>query len=517
VDHPTIVAEHTITSKLNLSRTWLWTISIAAGLFTLIPPSIIGVSSSALAVQSIEHWMSGPADSYAALHIHWFWIPRLLAFLTGDAFSALVIFRALLVAFSSFFFLKTLDRLFDRTRAIIGIVMLLCNVIVLYFLHTFALQLITLAFAAVLLYLFTSARPLHHRIGAVLFGLSLSAGFWPFVLLISVVTVALNLHHRTYTPRSKKTFGLLGLVLLGVASYVTIEIFYFGTAHLWNAINPYTFPVRWTSLIAEGIILALFSSNALLAAIFGRKHGTLGRDFQATLVILGVFFVLNTFSREDMLHDATILVPCLIIMALDRFEKIYRFATIYLVINIGAFLLLPAFRLEPEYAIANARRTKPNDKIAFSYYESQDLLSLGKILDQNSMEEEARQLLSKQRLDSTLVLINPTTDEWLDAATLGAEFPNAKFGWFYGYPINIVRINGLEDTAFIRPPASTPYLSGLFERSFARTSLDSALAPGTPVQESEHFQYIDTRGNDARRRSLIDQLIFLQYEAKHHR
>jgi hypothetical protein len=173
-------------------------IAIVAGLLTLIPPFAIGTGSSALTLQSLEHWMLGSPDTFEALHIHWLWIPRLIAFVTQDAFSALIIFRAVVVALSVFFFFKTALRLFDQRRAMIGSAMLVLNVTILFLLHTFDTQLLTLLAASALLYLFTSQNPQYHKLGAIIFGLSLSIGFWPFILLISVVTVGLNLHHSVY-------------------------------------------------------------------------------------------------------------------------------------------------------------------------------------------------------------------------------------------------------------------------------------------------------------------------------
>ena len=125
-------------------------------------------------------------------------------------------------------------------------------------------------------------------------------------------------------------------------------------------------------------------------------------------------------------------------------------------------------------------------------------------------------MLFRSRLDSTLVLINAGTDMWFDGATLAAMIPGKKFGWFYGRPSNRVRINGLTDTAFIQPPKEMPYLAGLFEKSFARKLIDSVLPPNTPLRESERFQYIDCRGNEAARQALIDRLIYLQYQGYHH-
>jgi len=491
-------------------------IAIAAGLLTLIPPFAIGTGSSALTLQSLEHWVSGGPDTFEALHIHWLWIPRVIAFITQDAFSALVVFRALVVGFSIFFFFKTALRLFDERRALIGAAMLLLNVTILFLLHSFDTQLITLLAASALLYLFTSPNPQHHKLGAIIFGLSLAIGFWPFILLISVVTVGLNLHHSAYGPRSKQTFVLFGLMLLAASSYLLLEIFYFGWAQVWSAMNPKFFTPREISLIAQGIIIAVFSTNVLLLTIFRRKPGGIGREFQSAFVILGVFFLTNTFSHDEMLHDVVIIVPCLILVFIDKIKFLGRIGLIYCAVNFGLFIFLPAFQIDPEYSLANSRRVKSTDDISFSYYGAVDFFSFSKIVNENSAENESRELLSHVRLDSTLVLINSSTDTWLDGATLGAEFPNAKFGWFYGQPINLVRINGLNETSYIRPSLATPYISGFFEKAFARKFLDGSLAPGTPIHESQRFQFIDCRGNDAERRALIDQLIFLQYQGFHH-
>ena len=78
-------------------------IAIVAGLLTLIPPFVIGTGTSALTLQSLEHWMHAAPDSFEALHIHWLWVPRVIALVTGDAFAALVIFRVIVVALSSLF------------------------------------------------------------------------------------------------------------------------------------------------------------------------------------------------------------------------------------------------------------------------------------------------------------------------------------------------------------------------------------------------------------------------------
>src|SRR5438128_1183101 len=100
--------------KLRLS---LIVIAVGAGLLTLIQPWVIGTGSSALTLQSLEHWIASTPDSFTALHIHWLWIPRLIAFVTGDAFTALVVFRALIVAVSVYLFVLTARRLFDERRA----------------------------------------------------------------------------------------------------------------------------------------------------------------------------------------------------------------------------------------------------------------------------------------------------------------------------------------------------------------------------------------------------------------
>ncbi len=491
-------------------------IALVAGLLTLIPPSVIGTGSSALTLQSLEHWMMSAPDAFEALHVHWLWIPRVIAFITGDAFAALVIFRVIVVAFAVYFFLLTARRMFDERRAIIGAAMLVLNVTILSLAHTFDTQLLTLLAATTLLYLFTSPNPQHHKLTALLFGLSLFIGFWPFVLLISVVTVGLNLHHTMYGPRSKQTFVLFGLALIGMASYLLLEIFYFGTAHVWSAMIPKFFPPHGISLIAQGIIVAIVASNVLLASIFRHKAGGVGRDFQSAFVILGVFFLTNTFSRDEMLHDAAILVPCLILVTMDKFDGVGRIGLIYCAVNLGLFFFLPAFQINSEIAMPEPRRTQSNDAISFSYYGASNLFSYAQLREESAGENEARELLSQERLDSTLILINPSTDTWLDAATLGAQFPKYDFGWYFGQPVNMVRINGLQDTAFIRPPSSMPYLSGLFEKQFARTFIDHALPPSTPLKESQRFQFIDCRGNDAARKALIDQLIALQYQGFHH-
>jgi hypothetical protein len=491
-------------------------LALVAGLLTLIPPSVIGTGSSALTMQSLEHWMMSTPDTFEALHVHWLWIPRVIAFITGDAFAALVVFRVIIVALAVYFFLLTARRMFDERSAIIGAAMLVLNVTILSLTHTFDTQLLTLLAATAVLYLFTSPNAQHHKLAALLFGLSLSIGFWPFILLISVVTVGLNLHHTTYGPRSKQTFVLLGLALVGMASYLLLEIFYFGTAHVWSAMIPKFFPPHGISLIAQGIIIAIISSNVLLASIFRRKAGGVSREFQSAFVILGVFFLTNTFSRDEMLHDAAILVPCLIIIALDKFTNVWRLGAVYAAVNLGLFFFLPAFQINSQIAMPEPRRTQSNDAISFSYYGASDLFSYAQLREESAGENEARELLSKERLDSTLVIINPSTDTWFDAATLGTQFPKYNFGWYFGQPVNMVHINGLRDTAYIRPPSSMPYVSGLFEKQFARTFIDSALPPRTPLKESQRFQFIDCRGNDAARKALIDQLISLEYQGFHH-
>ncbi len=491
-------------------------IAVGAGLLTLIPPSVIGMGTSALALQSLEHWMRGTPDTFEALHVHWLLVPRVIAFITGDAFAALVVFRVIVVALAVYFFLLTAQRMFDTHRAILGAAMLVLNVTILSLTHTFDSQLLTLLAATTLLYLFTSPNPQHHKIAALLFGLSLSIGFWPFVLLIAVVTVGLNLHHTTYGPRAKQTYVLFGLMLVGMASYLLLEIFYFGYARVWAAMNPKFFQPRGISLIAQGIIVAVFSTNVLLVTIFRRKAGGIARDFQSAFLILGIFFLTNTFSRDEMLHDVVIIVPCLILVAMDKFTNVWRFGAMYAIFNLGLFIFLPAIQMSSEIAMPDQRRTQSNDAISFSYYGASDLFSYAELREENAGEEEAIELLSHQLIDSTLVLINPSTDTWFDAATLGAQFSQNNFGWFYGQPINLVRMNGLRDTAYIRPPSSMPYLSGLFEKQFARKFLDNALPPNTPLHESERLQFIDCRGNNAARKALIDQLIGLQYQGFHH-
>ncbi len=504
----------TVTNKL--SPFLLPIIALTAGLLTLIPPSVIGTGSSALALQSLEHWMRATPDTFEALHVHWLWVPRAIAFITGDAFAALVVFRVIVVALAVYFFLLTARRMFDERRALIGAAMLVLNVTVLYLTHTFDSQLLTLLAACVLLYLFTSPNLRHHKLAAILFGLSLSIGFWPFVLLIAVVTVGLNLHHTTYGLRAKQAYVLFGLMLLGMACYLLLEIFYFGSAHVWAAMNPKFFPPRGISLIAQGIIIAIFSTNILLVTIFRRKVGAVGREFQSAFLILVVFFLTNMFARDEMLHDVAIIVPCLILIALDKFTNPWRLGAIYAVVNLGLFFFLPAFQISSEITMPDKRRTQSNDAISFSYYGASDFFSYAQLHEEQTGEEEAQELLSRERLDSTLVLINPSTDTWFDAATLGAEFPDNHFGWFYGQPINLVRINGLRDTAYIRPPSSMPYLAGLFEKQFARKLLDPALPPNTPLKESQRFQFVDCRGNDAARKALIDQLISVSYQGFHH-
>jgi len=305
-------------------------------------------------------------------------------------------------------------------------------------------------------------------------------------------------------------------MLIGIASYLLLEIFYFGYSHVWSVMNPKFFQPRGISLIAQGILIAIVSTNLLLVTIFRRKKGGIGREFQSAFIILGVFFLTNMFSRDEMLHDVVIIVPCLILVAMDRFANTLRLGAIYIVCNLGLFFFPPAFQISSEIAMADARRTQPNDAISFSYYGSSDLFSAAQLREERAGEEEAQELLSRQRLDSMLVLINPSTDTWFDGATLGALFPQNNFGWFFGTPINLVRINGLRDTSYIRPASSMPYLSGLFEKQFARTFLDGSLPPGTSLKESQRFQFIDCRGNDAARKALIDQLIYLSYQGFHH-
>ncbi len=491
-------------------------LALVAGLLTLLPPSLIGTGSSALTLQSLEHWMHSAPDTFEALHVHWLWVPRIIAFIVGDAFAALVIFRAIVVALAVYFFLLTARRLFDERHAIAGTAMLTLNVTLLYLSHTFSSELLTLLVACALLYLFTSSNAQHHKLAAILFGLSLSIGFWPFVLLVSIVTVGLNLHHTTYNPRAKQTYVLFGLMLIGMASYLLLEVFYFGWTNVWSAMNPKVFPPRGISLIAQGILIAFFSTNILLVTIFRRKKGGVGREFQSAFVILGVFFLTNLFSRNEMLHDVAILLPCLILLALDKFEHVWRLGSMYLALNLGLFFLLPAFQMSSEIGMAIPRRTQSNDAISFSYYGSSDFFSYAQLREGKAGEEEARELLSQERLDSTLVLINPSTDTWFDAGTLGALFRERAFGWFYGTPVNLARINGLRDTAYIRSAPAMPYLSGLFEKQFARTFIDRSLPPGTPIKESQRFQFIDCRGNEAARKALIDQLIYVSYQGFHH-
>ncbi|MDP4242788.1 MAG: hypothetical protein Q8921_08645 [Bacteroidota bacterium] len=489
-------------------------------LLTLIPPWIIGTDSSALTLQSIEHWMQGSPDRFEVLRIHWLWLPRLIAYVTGDAFAALVIFRAIIFGLTIFLFARVVERLNNgnRTSTIIAAAMLSLNIVVLYFAHTFAPQLLTLFVAVWLLYLFASDKTRNHRLAALIFGLSLSIGFWPFVLLLAVVTIGLNLHHTTYTPRSRKTYQLVGLVLIGAISYLLQEIFYHGATHVWDMILPTFYKPHEISLIAQGIIIGLFSVNVLLLLPFVKKSGLgvgLAREVQPAFVILAAFLLLNTFSREDMLHDAMVLAPCVILVALDR-GRIQVTGPIYLVTNLGLFFLLPAFLPDPQIAMPSQRRNESSSGVSLHYYASNDLFSFGKVRGQANGENEVKELITTIRLDSTLVLITPGTDYWFDAATLGAMYPNAKFGWFYGSPINMVRVNGLIDTAFIRAPSDRPYLAGLFEKKYARMFIDSTLPPSVSIHESERFQLIDTRANPDGRKALIDQLIVLQYQSLHH-
>ncbi|HWF44092.1 MAG TPA: glycosyltransferase family 39 protein [Candidatus Kapabacteria bacterium] len=490
---------------------------LVAGLLSLVPPTIVGTGTSALLYQSLEHWTRGQPGAFTALHAHWLWIPYAITFATGgNVFAALLIFKALLVAGSVWLFFQTARRTLSTEHAYWAAALLAFNVTVLYLSHTFGTQLVTMFMAIWLLYLFTSPVKRNHSIAALLFGLSLSIGFWPFILLIAILTVGLNYHHTLYTPRSKRTFILFGLILIGASSWLLLQIFYFGTHDLWHAINPTFYKPREINLILQGIIIAVFSINLLLPASFRRKRGTLARDYQSAFLILGVFFLLNTFSREEMLADAMILLPCLILVALDKATSIKTIGVVYLALNLALFLFIPSFSNNPEIAMASARRIHSNDKVSWGYYSNFDLFSYPKLMEQQAGEEEVRTLLATVRLDSTLVLINPGTDYWFDAATLGSEFPNAHFGWFYGNPINLARINGEKDTAFVRPPNYMPYIAGLFDKSFARTFVDSALPPGVPLHESDRFQYIDTRANEPGKKNLIDRLIYLQYQSFHH-
>ncbi len=491
-------------------------LSLLAGLLTLISPSIVGTESSALALQSLQHWMTGAPDRFEALHVHWLWLPRVIAFITGDAFAALAIFRVILVGLTTYLFLRMAERHFDTKRAMIGAAMLVLNVTVLYWSHTFGSQLLTLFMAVWLLYLLSSAEPRNHKIAALLFGLSLSIGFWPFVLLVAMMTVGLNFHHTTYTPRAKQTYVLFGLMLIGAASYLLLEIFYFGTAHLWEALNPKFNIPREINLIAQGLVITVFTINALLFSKLGRRKGGLAKDFQSAFVICGMYALVNVFSREDILMDMMVLLPCVVLVALDKFENIRRFATIYLVLNLGLFLLLPAFTTDPEIASAKMQRVHSVDAVSGSYYLANDLFSYQDLREQHAGLEEARQLLRGVRLDSTLILLTPGTDYWFDAGTLAAEFPATDFGWFYGYPINTVRINGMKDTAWIHPLPARPYTAALFDKSYARTFIDSLLPPGVSLKESERFQYIDTRANAFGRRALLDQMIHMEYQGFHH-
>ena len=491
-------------------------VSILAGLLTLIPPFLIGTGSSALALQSLEHWMTGAPDRFEALHVHWLWIPRVIVFIAGDAFAALVIFRVLIVGLTTYLFMKTAERFFAGRTAMIGGAMLLLNATVLYQLHTFGSELLTLFMAVLLLYLLSSPNTRNHKVAALLFGLSLSIGFWPCVLLLAIVTAGLNFHHATYTPKAKGTYVLFALMVVGAGSYLLLEIFYFGTAHLWEVLNPHFYIPREINLIAQGLILSVFTANALLFSKLGRRKGELAREFQSAFVICGMFALINVFSREDILMDMMVLLPCLVLVALDKFDNIARFGGIYVALNLGLFLLLPAFTTDPEIASVKAQRMHNIDAISGSYYLANDLFSYHELLEQHDGAEEARQLLGGVHLDSTLVLVNAGTDYWFDGASLGAMFPRSEFGWFYGYPLNTIRINGLIDTAWVHPSPARPYVAGLFEKSYARTFIDSLLPQGVAIKESGRFQYIDTRGNLPARRALIDQMIHLQYQGFHH-
>jgi len=488
-------------------------IALAGALLSLIPPSIIGLGSSALTLQSLEHLMSSTPDSFEALHIHWLWVPRLIAYVTGDAFSALVIFRMIVVGLTVYLFEKTCIRFFDDRRAMFGCAMLALNATVLSVTHTFALPLLSMLAAVSILYLFTSENPNNHKIAALLLGLTLSVGFWPFVLMLAVFTVGLNIHHATYTARSRQTYVLFGLILVGAASWLLLEILYFGAAHLWQAINPTFFKPRGVSLIAQGAIIAIVSANLLFVA-FRPKPG-IGSEFHSALLVLVIFFALNLFGREEMLHDAMIFVPCTIIVALDRIPWITRFAPVYLAVNLGLFFLLPSFVNDPELPLASRRRAKSDDVTAFAYYRTFDIFSHAQLREEKRGEEEARELLASEHLDSTMVLINSSTDTWFDAGTLGALFPHGHFAWYYGYPTDVARINGLKDTSFLKPTAANPYGAGLFSKEFARTYLDSMLPPNTPIHETERLQFIDTRSNDQLRVALINRLIYLQHQSFH--
>jgi hypothetical protein len=255
----------------------------------------------------------------------------------------------------------------------------------------------------------------------------------------------------------------------------------------------------------------------VLLFVAKEKSGSgIARDFQPLIGLLTVFLFSNLLSREDMLHDAIVLLPCLILVGLDRLKRPKLFVSIYFAVNLGLFIFLPVFSPNPEIAMPLNHRSGMSGDVPLSYYTSADLFSYAKLREQAAGEDEARDLLAHARVDSTLVLVTPGTDYWFDAATLGAMYPGAKFGWFYGNPINMVRVNGLLDTAFIRPPSNMPYLAGLFEKSYAKRFIDSSLPPGVPVRESARFQYIDTRGNTNARKALIDRLIFLQYQSFRH-
>lgn len=492
---------------------------LVGALLTLIPPSIVGTDSSALALQSIEHWMQGTPDRFEALHIHWLWLPRLIAYVTGDAFAALVIFRAVVFGLTIYLFAKVAARLGrgDRATTAFAAAMLALNVVVLYLSHTFASQLLTLFVAVWMLYLFTSEKTQSHMLAALIFGLSLSIGPLPWLFLFLVAIVGLGIHHATYTPRARQTYQLLGLGLLGIGSYFLLEIFFFGTANILKVMIPDRYNPREISLLAQGFIMALFSINALLLFVGKEKSGIgIARDFQPLIGSLTFFLLFNVLSREDALHVAIVLLPCIILVGLDRLKQPKLFVSIYLAVNLGLFIFLPAFSPNPEIAMPLNRRSGTSGDVPLSYYTSADLFGYAKLREQALGEDEAKVLLASARLDSTIVLVTPGTDYWFDAATLGAMYPSAKFGWFYGNPINMVRVNGLLDTAFIRPPSGTPYLAGLFEKSYAKRFIDSSLPPGVIIRELARFQYIDTRGNAPARKALIDRLIFLQYQGFRH-
>lgn len=485
---------------------------------SLLPPWLIGTGESALTAQAIQHWIHGAPDRFVWLHAHWLWMPYVIALMTQKPLMALTIFRAIMIGFTACCFAKTIERIGhgDRATTILGVALLLANVTVVYMLHAYATPLVTLFVAVILLYLLTSEKTANHRIAALIFGLSLSIGFWPFVLLLGIVTVGLNLHHETYTLRSKDTLFLFLFAAAGAASYLLLEIFLFGTSRLGEVLFSKTDPPREISLIAQGIVIAIWSANTLLVWLFKRGGTGLVREFQSAFVILLAFFLLNIFSREDMLHATMILVACLIVIAADKSEGKPILLGTSLIASLAFFFLLPPIVPDAQIALAPKARTKSSSDISLRYYGSANMFSFAKLLEESGGETEIRDLLRTQPLDSTLVLVMPGTDYWFDAGTLAVMYPNATFGWYYGNPINRVKINGLEDTTFIRPPAERPYLAAIFEKKFAHAFIDSAMPPSAIIRESERFQFLSTRNDPEARRMLIDRLIELQYHSHHH-